>query len=106
MDEHYTPNLGGTPDETARRDAVHVAVAPVIAGEDLPPGSRVNLLDGKAYESTSPIGIVDPFQRECVRKGERFWLLLFPGTITGLRHQWSHSAFATTPPRKESLHGK
>jgi hypothetical protein len=40
-----------------------------------------------------PVGVVDPFLFELVKPGDRFWLLLNPGSITGLRHDWSHPDF-------------
>ena len=81
-----------------RRDAVHVATAPVTAAEDLSPGQHVGFIREDNLEwvgtSTNPIGIVDPFLVDSVREGERFWLWLYPNTITGLRHAWTHPAFA------------
>lgn len=82
----------------AHRDAIHIAVAPVEAGEDLEPGQHV-LLDatGRAMPLSSlrvGVGIVDPFLSvPKVKKGERFWLYLYPGSITALRHEWTHPAF-------------
>lgn len=80
------------------RDAVHVAVAGVIAAEDLKPGDRVRMSAYrpyviKAYESGDSIGIVDPFLRKPVNEGESFWLFMQPGTVTGLRHEWDHPNF-------------
>jgi hypothetical protein len=103
MAEMFVPNLGQTPDAEARRDAVHVAVAPVVAGQTLLPGVTVGLdVDGEAVRSADPIGIVDPFRTDAVEPGERFWLLLFPNTITGLRHSWTHPAFAAKPPTAQA----
>jgi len=102
------PNIGHLIDSTSavERDAIHMAVAPVLAGERLPRGSHVVISDsGKAMlwrpnssieaeRHAVQVGIVDPFlDTPAVFKGERFWLLLYPGTITSLRHDWSHPAF-------------
>lgn len=102
----YVPNLGETPAEDARRDAVHVAVAPVVAGEVLTPGARVALLDnGRAVPATpllKAVGVVDPFLSACPLPGQRFWIFLFPNTVTSLRHVWTHPAFAAkVPPSPE-----
>lgn len=105
MAEQYTPNLGHTPTDDARRDAIHVAVAPVEADMLLLPGQRVGMhANGKfGTAATEKIGIVDPFRGELVCPGERFWLLLFPGTITGLRHAWQHPAFQTRLPTTKEI---
>ncbi len=95
-----TPQLGQlVPATEHRRDAVHIAIAPVMAGCDLEPGDGVGLIGPPGdCELVGPvgrnnIGIVDPFLAEGVKAGQRFWLCLFPGTITSLRHLWTHSAF-------------
>jgi hypothetical protein len=77
------------------KDAIHIAIAPVTAAEKLSPGDHVGLnADGLATEMAEPIGVVDPFLKKVVRPGEKFWLLLYPNTITALRHEWTHPAFA------------
>lgn len=77
------------------RDAIHVAVAPVVAAERLASGWHVGLnSNGEASVSETPVGIVDPFLRDSVASGKRFWLFLYPGSITSLRHDWTHPAFS------------
>lgn len=76
-----------------QRDAIHIAVAPLQAAETMRRGDHVGILDGKASKSVSTIGIVDPFLETQVKKGQWFWLFLYPGTITSLRHHWVHPAF-------------
>lgn len=79
------------------RDAIHVAVAPMEAAEVLYPGQRIGIYNGLALASAHSIGIVDPFLESRVMKGERFWMFLFPGTVTSLRHEWKHPHFDTFP---------
>ncbi len=87
--------LGNLIDETASRDAIHLAVEPIMADHSLFPGIHVGITDeGKASRYVSPhVGIVDPFLKEMVRKDERFWLIVYPRQITSLRHVWTHPAF-------------
>lgn len=80
-----------------KRDAVHVAVAPVMASDPLKPGQHVGLMAGSqtvVSADCTPIGIVDPFLRGMVQPGQWCWLFLYPQTITSLRHNWTHPAFA------------
>jgi uncharacterized protein (TIGR02996 family) len=105
---HEAPKLGFLIPEgkEAVRDAVHVAVLPVIAGEDLKGHCSLRLgADGKAYSTVTGqglIGIVDPFLSHwgeiTIKKGERFWMFMLPNSVTNLRHTWTHSEFATKPP--------
>ena len=88
--------LGTILDDTAGRDAVHVAVEPVVAGDRLSPGQHIGRLSDGTYgigRDVQPLGIVDPFLRRPVSPGQRFYLFLYPRTITGLRHVWTHPAF-------------
>lgn len=93
-----SPQLGRLIDDgDRRRDAVHIAVAPVTAAVRLAPGQHVGLVEAGNVELVGPcdenIGLVDPFLASGVEAGERFWLFLYPGTVTGLRHVWTHPAF-------------
>jgi len=90
--------LGKLAPEGAQRDAVHIAVVPVVAATELAPGDFVGVLeDGRASGAAPRVGIVDPFLDDFVRAGDRFWLYLLPGSITSLRHHWTHPSFKEGP---------
>lgn len=89
-----------------RRDAVHFAVVPVRVSGFLRAGARVKLVPGSTdvvvawdYDDEPPVGIIDPFLDGYVADGDRCWLFLFPSTITGLRHEWTHPAFPEKQPQ-------
>lgn len=90
--------LGKLAPDDAGRDAVHIAVIPVLAAHALQPGETVGWSDatkttvGLGSEESS-LGVVDPFLTKTVKKGQRFWLFLFPQTISSLRHVWQHPEF-------------
>ncbi len=98
-----TLKIGNIITEPQNRDAVHMAIVPVEAGEDIRPGLHVGLKDGKAStdRSAKRIGIVDPFLGFGVMKGQKFWLFLYPGSITSLRHDWTHPDFANIEANQE-----
>lgn len=103
--------LGTIIDDKAGRDAIHLAVEPVVAGIQVYPGQGVGLnAEGKAFPITmggvsKNLGIVDPFLKAPVQPGERFWLVVYPRQITSLRHVWSHPDFGepVTPHHKEEV---
>jgi hypothetical protein len=95
-----------------QRDAIHIAVAPMFIGDDdrASPGDEVQIMDGttdhvvvvrdREHYGGNPIGIIDPFLKLDwksgqwnLKKGDRVWVYLFPNTITGLRHDWTHPLF-------------
>lgn len=88
----------------AERDAVHVAVYPAVASGVLAPGVPVRLIRGNiALEcersDRRSVGIVDPFLKETViRTGQMFWVFLYPNTVSGMRHHWSHPMFDRETP--------
>lgn len=90
------PKLGKLCDSMTRRDAIHVAIAPVQAAMKLKPGTHVELDEnGRAFSGKHNIGIVDPFLTEAVKSGQWFYLCLYPGTVTTLRHAWEHPKFVS-----------
>jgi hypothetical protein len=87
---NYRPNprtleaimkLGTLPDANVKRDAVHVAVIPVLAMRELQPGEHLTL------------GIVDPYLTAPVKAGQLYYLCLYPDTTTNITHHWEHPAF-------------
>jgi len=93
------PKIGHLIEDGDRtRDAIHVAIAPGKASERLVPGQHIGFTHPTSFESFGPsdetVGIVDPFLKESVEPGERFWVFLYPGTIESLRHVWTHPEFA------------
>lgn len=105
------------------RDCIHIAIMAAQATEDLRPGDEVGLAYGTTNQIRSmdsvydlpAIGIVDPFyglkkmvgdkwvKRWQVEKGQWCWVFLFPGSITGLRHNWTHPAIDNVQaPKNES----
>ncbi len=97
-------SIGKILDGTAQKDAIHIAVAPVFADTNLMPGQHVGVVENERMGlSDRPIGIVDPFLKDSVQKGQQFFLFLYPNTITGLRHEWTHPLFSgKTPVRSEA----
>jgi hypothetical protein len=88
--------LGTIIDDKQKRDAIHLAVEPVIAGEPLCPGSHITIRGGMAYGATVGLGhgIVDPFLNiDVIEIGQRFWFIMYPRMVQSLRHVWTHPAF-------------
>ena len=82
--------LGRNPEpDDMDRDAVHIATIPITAQERLVPGQPVGI-DGTVR---NPVGIVDPFLENLLEPGDRFYLCLYPNTVTSLKHNWTHPAF-------------
>lgn len=97
--------LGMLHTQTEGRDAIHLGVEQVTAGETLERGQPIGFLeDGKVYGSwlgcdtanehyPKCVGIVDPFLDTPIYKGQKFWLVVLPRQITSLRHVWEYHDF-------------
>lgn len=96
---HYKPEA---------RDAIHLAVEPVVAACNLDAGQSIGIINGKAYPAGSlPFigqprvpyhGIVDPFLpskggQYDVQEGQSFWFIMAPRMVQSLRHVWEHPDF-------------
>ncbi|MNO13122.1 hypothetical protein D3C76_27480 [compost metagenome] len=90
------------------RDAIHLAVEPVVASCGLDAGQKIGIVHGKAYPAGQHMGagqprapyhgIVDPFlpskgAQFDVKEGESFWFVMAPRMVQSLRHVWEHPAF-------------
>jgi len=87
--------LGTIIDDKQKRDAIHLAVEPVVAGEALRPGNHIRVSKGVAHRAATGegMGIVDPFLQKNVRPGEWFWFVMYPRMVHSLRHVWTHPDF-------------
>lgn len=103
MSKDAVATMGGLlPEDAWGRDAVHVAVFSAFSADKLFPGQDIAVVneeggkDVRVSANGAYIGIVDPFLKSAVPPGERFWVYLYPRTITALSHRWSHPAFEAT----------
>ena len=95
------------PNDAGGRDAVHVAVFSAVADTPMFPGQDVAVVEHldngdtkvkvQAAENDA-VGIIDPFLKEMViYPRQRFWVYLYPRSISGLSHHWTHPAFDKAP---------
>lgn len=89
-------NLGGKPAQPAVRDALHIAVISMPAGDWLNPGEPVRIYSGTVVgcdrNDKDCIGVVDPYISYAA-KDDLVWVCLNPNTVTTVQHVWEHPAF-------------
>jgi hypothetical protein len=91
------PNIGELATGAERRDAIHVAIIMRTATEVLAPNQPV---DAEGTSKGRKVGFVDPILRYDVQPGQKYWMWLYPRTVTSLRHVWTHPAFSEEEPMK------
>ncbi len=73
------------------RDAEHVAIIGVVAGELLKPGQHISITPAmRAVSNGHKIAIVDPFLTEDIQAGQSCYAVMYPGTVSNLHHAWTH----------------
>jgi hypothetical protein len=104
MAEDTITKLGKLQMSDQGRDAIHIAVLTMQAKEEiyaygLQGVDRFGGIVRPDHEIA--IGIVDPFlpQDTQISPGEWFYVYLKPGTISGLKHVWSHAEFGEEGPK-------
>ncbi len=95
--------LGTTPPAGAR-DAVHVAIFAATARHSLAGGEPVRMTSHDKVpgyvtrcDMANAIGVADPFAT-FIEAGTPFWVVLKPGTVTNLRHEWDHPQLDAAKP--------
>jgi hypothetical protein len=95
--------LGRKPEEVGVKDAIHIAIVSCRAGEYLTSSEKVTLNEHR--EAVAPqdgakhIGIVDPFLKGSLAKGDIFWMVMIPKQDQVVRHVWEHKLDFSAPER-------
>lgn len=104
--------LGKPIEGAADRDAIHIAVVPVTLVQTrkydrFERGQILKLIVGttdqaqsmpnEGYEKhgygSQGDGVLDPFMQGSIEAGQRVWMFLYPNTVQGMRHHWTHPRF-------------
>lgn len=96
--------LGNAPIELGVKDAVHVAIVSLRAGQALNPGDHITLNADREAVKAEPkkaFGIVDPFLTEAVPRGTAFWGVLDMDEVPSVRHHWEHKKHSFEAPTVE-----
>lgn len=94
------------------KDAVHIPVVQVYTLDELFPGDQVyfnshecvsKYKPGFTSDYFKPVGIVDPFlpKDKPVPHAKWFWVLMNPGLVTKLKHDWEHDDVPDGPFRTD-----
>lgn len=95
--------LGKTPDEIGTKDAIHVAIVSVRAGEYIARGQRFKLNEfNEAVADHDGFAVVDPFRKSDVTRGDVFWGLLDQREVPNVRHEWDHPEINEFIPARET----
>jgi hypothetical protein len=85
------------------RDAIHIATLIVVAGEPLLPNQDIGVDKDNIATVKDPIGRVDPFLKDTIYKGDIFYMILYPNTVSGMKHHWKHPKLDVLPPNPKEF---
>lgn len=99
--------LGKKPETLGVKDAIHVAIVSVRAAELLQPGQRCTMNEhNEAVASPKGEGVVDPFLKHPVYRGQPFQLLLDQTEVPNVRHEWDHPIVSFAAPTRKPVMNK
>lgn len=99
--------LGKHPEELGVKDAIHVAIVSVRAAQLLQPGQRCTMNEfNEAVAHPKGEGVVDPFLRHAVTRGENFQFLLDQTEVPNVRHMWDHPKISFAAPTRPPVMNK
>lgn len=96
-------NLFENPTPDSKRDAIHVAIEPAVAGANINLWHKwIRKFNGEWFPcgEQEAHGIVNCWRSEHLSKGDVFWAMIKPGTVNGMRHHWSHPELDEETPKK------
>lgn len=110
MSINKTNHLAHTPEVAGLKDAIHVAIVSCRAGSILKRAEPFTInTDGEAIycNENKSIGVVNPFIKHPVKRGEIFWGILKMQEVPNVKHVWEHPSFTfeapTTPVKYNSI---
>jgi hypothetical protein len=81
--------LGKAPFDLGTKDAIHVAIVAVRAGQLVQPGQRCGLNEHReAVPNEKGVGVADPFVKGPILTGTSFWLLMAQDEVPNVQHVW------------------
>lgn len=97
-------HFGKVPAELGVKDALHVAIVSVRAGQAIKPGQSCDFNEHReAVPSDKGVGVADPFRKGTIFVGESFWLLM--RDVEAVEHHWEHK-LDFSPPEREPQYSR
>jgi hypothetical protein len=82
--------LGKNPAHEGQKDAIHVPIMACRVAEKVYPGQEVEFTEARTIRPSrgESIGVVDPFMEGAIHIDQLVYVLIQPGKVNKLRHEW------------------